>query len=233
MASWEGVNEKWQRAQRKGWEAVVAAIDVGEDLIELKEATPHGEWASNATRVSHLKGRAAERWAVRLMELARNRVLLEEHKPDSQRQAHELIPKKPSAPQKATVKKHKAEADEALKALPAKQRKAFDAAVEKRVQVELDRLQNEAKAAVKAAFKTETKRLKDERRELTRLTVEVSTERQRYQDFINRKFNGFDVKAGLKTLKQALHPDRPEISEVLANRAMNVVSELSKILERK
>ena len=62
-----------------GFQAVLQAAKVGQMLIELKAVTAHGEFKKHALvlfdRMTYQ----------RLMTLARNIPMLEQHKPDSQR----------------------------------------------------------------------------------------------------------------------------------------------------
>ena len=64
-----------------GFQAVLQAAKVGQMLIELKAVTAHGEFLPKVTSVLLLNKMDASR----LMTLARNLPMLEQHKPDSQR----------------------------------------------------------------------------------------------------------------------------------------------------
>lgn len=61
------------------------AAKVGQMLIELKEVTAHGEWAAKLAHALNLTPAGANTSGSRLMKLARNLPLLEQHRPDSQR----------------------------------------------------------------------------------------------------------------------------------------------------
>jgi hypothetical protein len=65
-----------------GWQAVQAAMDVGNDLTEKKLETPHGEFVKRVGQMG--VGRSS---VYNLMRLALHRALIEEHKPDSMRGA--------------------------------------------------------------------------------------------------------------------------------------------------
>ena len=64
-----------------GFQSVLQAAKVGRMLIELKAITAHGEFLAKVTSVLLLNKMDASR----LMTLARNMPMLEQHKPDSQR----------------------------------------------------------------------------------------------------------------------------------------------------
>jgi hypothetical protein len=105
MATWQEIGEHWNRAQQMGWQAVQAALDVGDELAEKQLGTPHGEWikkvtqAANEGRPAHLPevpAATARRTAAGLIRLALHRELIEQSKPDSMQQALALLPKVPT-----------------------------------------------------------------------------------------------------------------------------------------
>ena len=87
-ATWDAVREAYGRMQQMGWQSVLQAARVGAMLIELKRETPHGEFMANWTRVSNS---TEYKTCQRMMRLAANLPMLEQHRPDSQRAAIALI----------------------------------------------------------------------------------------------------------------------------------------------
>ena len=224
MASWEEIGEHWSRAQQMGWEAVQAAIRVGVELTEKKLVTPHGEFLANTARVLDLDVKSASPQASRLMRLALHRELIEQERPQSMRQALALLPKVPRRTGKQQLEKAREEAEEAKAALPPSAKKRVESAVKKQVKVELTELQNQAHDAITKELKAVQRQLQEERDRVGRLMEEADEKRQKYQDLINLRMNGFDYKAGIKVLKQALHPgDRAEATPAVRKKAWEAV----------
>lgn len=87
MTTWEQVKEEASKMQQMGWQSVQQAAKVGQMLIEMKAETPHGEFLANSQRATNLKDKQVNN----LMTLARHLPLLEDKRPDSQRQALAII----------------------------------------------------------------------------------------------------------------------------------------------
>ena len=219
MASWEEIGEHWNRAQQMGWQAVQAAIQVGVELTEKKLETEHGEFSQ---RVANLE--ISHRTVNNLMRLALHRELIQQEQPQSMRQALALLPKVPRQVGPKQLEKAKTEAEEAKASLPMSAQKRFAAAVKKQVKVELIELQNQAHDAVTKELKAVQRQLQEERDRVGRLMEEADEKRQKYQDLINKRMNGFDYKTGIKVLKQALHPgDRTEATPAVRQKAWETV----------
>jgi len=106
MCSWEEIGQKWNRAQQMGWQAIQAAMDVGDNLQQKKLQTPQGEFRSRVISCGIQSAQCS-----RLMRLALHRDLIEEHKPDSMRGALALLPKVPKKTSEKQMAVHKDEVD--------------------------------------------------------------------------------------------------------------------------
>jgi hypothetical protein len=88
-ATWGDVRDACKVMQRKGYEMVLAAADVGAMLIEIKDRDYQGDDAGFVQRAGQEGiGRSQ---AFNLMSFARHRPLIEKCKPQSQRQALKMI----------------------------------------------------------------------------------------------------------------------------------------------
>jgi len=226
MSTWEEIGEKWDRAQQMGWQAVQAAMEVGEELQQKKLETPHGEFHA---RVRDLG--IAQQQSSRLMRLALHRELIEEHKPESFRGALALLPKVPKKTgekqiesQKEEIDKYEAFANESVK-------KKAEILAKKMVKVELAKLQNDAHDAVVKELKAVNGQLKKERKRIQELMTSADKKQQFYNDLVNKKMNGYDYKMGLKVLRQAVHPDREVASKEVKLRAMDAIKHFASFLE--
>lgn len=225
MCTWDEIGEKWSRAQQLGWQAIQAAMDVGEELQQKKIETPHGEYA---TRVSLLP--MDKRQAQRLMRLALHRELIEEHKPESMRGALALLPKVPTRTSDKQMAIHREEVDKYEEFAKETAKRQADILAKKIVKVELDRLQNQAHDAVVAELKAVKKQLEQERKHISEMLAEAADKRQFYQDLLNKKANGHDFRKGLKMLRQMAHPDRIETTASLRAKAMHEIEFIAKFL---
>lgn len=226
MSTWEEIGQKWHRAQQMGWQAVQAAMEVGDDLTQKKIKTPRGEFVQRAAQMN-----IGRRTAYDLMRLALHRNLIEGTKPESQRAALALLPKVPRKVGPKQMQKHKDDLDkyESFAKKTAKQQAEVLAL--KMVKVELERLQNDAHAAVLAELKAVEAQLKKERTRIGNLMAEADEKRQLYQDLLNKRANGHDFKQALKILRQVAHPDRPETSVSLRAKAMDEIKFLGRFLD--
>jgi len=226
MCTWEEIGEKWDRAQQMGFQAVQAALDVGDELVQKKLETPHGEFR---TRVSVLS--IGDRTVRRLMRLALHRDLIEEHRPDSMRGALALLPKVPTRTSDKQIAVQREEIDKMEEFASETTKKQVEILAKKKVKVELERLQNQAHDAITKELKAVKQQLEKERKRVSALMEETAQKRQFYEDLINKRMNGFDFKTGLKILRQAVHPDRGESSEAVQAKAMDVIKHLSGLLQ--
>jgi hypothetical protein len=215
-----------------GWQAVQAALDVGDELAEKQIGTPHGEWikkvtqAANEGRAPHLPEipAATARWtAATLMRLALHRGLIEQSKPDSMRQALALLPKVPTRTGEKRIAQMKDEAAKLEEFASSSVKRKADVLAKQMIKAELAELQNEAHDAVTKEMKALQAQLKKERERIGQLMEDAAQKREFYEDLINKRMNGYDFKAGIKLLRQALHPDRKQISDSLLNKALDAV----------
>jgi len=111
--TWDDVRAEWSKAQQMGHQAVLQAAKVGQMLLELSGDSPMREFVSRVKQ--ELPGLNPSKIS-RLETLARNMPLIEEHRPQSQRQALALIEKakSPSTPRRnpAAIAEIKREAAE-------------------------------------------------------------------------------------------------------------------------
>ena len=233
MCSWEEIGQKWNRAQQMGWQAVQAAMEVGEELQQKKLETPHGEWAREVTdALNHgnahdLSPITAQVKANNLMRLALHRELIEEHKPESMRGALSLLPKVPKKTSEKQIKVHKDEVAKYEEFAKETAKKQADVLARKMVKVELDRLQNDAHDAVITELKAVKNQLEKERKRISDLMAEAAEKRQFYEDLLNKRANGHDLRQDLKILRQVAHPDRTETSAELRNSAMEAIRHIA------
>jgi len=89
-ATWEGVRTEYSKMTQMGWQAVVQAAAVGAMLIELKAAEYKKDDDGFVQRTGQEIG-VKRAQAFNLMRLAANMALLEQHRPESQAKALELI----------------------------------------------------------------------------------------------------------------------------------------------
>jgi hypothetical protein len=226
MCSWEEIGQKWNRAQQMGWQAIQAAMDVGDDLQQKKLETPHGDFCARV----HNLGMSIN-YGNRLMRLALHRDLIEEHRPDSMRGALALLPKVPTKTSEKQRQVHKEEVDKYEKFAKESAKKQADVLARKKVKVELERLQNDAHAAVMTELKAVKKQLEKERRRISDLMAEAAEKRQFYEDLLNKRANGHNLRQDLKILRQVAHPDRAETSPELRNRAMEAIRHITSFLD--
>ena len=227
MSTWEEIGEKWSRAQQMGFQAVQAALDVGDDLLQKKLETPKGDWLTNVTRVLHSRMQAS-----RLMRLALHRELIEENRPDSMRGALALLPRVPkkTSDKQLTVKREESDKLEDIVAAPVK--KQAEVLADKKVKAEIARLQNQARLAITQEVNALQKQLEKERKRVSELMAETAKQRQFYEDLINKRMNGYDFKAGFKVLKMVVHPDKKgESTEAMQTRAMDVIKHIEELLQ--
>lgn len=231
MCSWEEIGEKWSRAQQMGWQAIQAALDVGDELSIKKLETPHGEWIPNIKRSFDLpNGSSAQVRANQLMRLALHRNLIEEHKPESMQRALLLLPKVPTKTSEKQLTIHKEEVDKYAAFANEDVKTQAEILAQKLVKVELERLQNQAHDAVMAELKAVKQQLSKERQRISEMMTEAAEQRQFYEDLINKRTNGQDLKQTFKTLRQALHPDRPETSRELRKKAYDALDPLGRFV---
>ena len=230
MCSWEEIGEKWSRAQQMGWQAIQAAMDVGDELQIKKLETPHGEWASKLAHALSLSKPASNTKASILMRLALHRNLIEEHKPDSLRGALALLPKVPTKTSEKQLTAHKEDVDKYTAFASEDAKTQAEILAQKLVKVELERLQNQAHDAVMAELKAVKQQLSKERQRISEMMTEAAEQRQFYEDLINKRTNGQDLKQTFKTLRQALHPDRPETSRELRKKAYDALDPLGRFV---
>ena len=237
MATWQEIGEHWNRAQQMGWQAVHAWLDVGDELAEKRLETPHGEWTSRVTEVLNqgrspdlnpLKPGTAQKAANELMRLALHRGLIEQSKPDSMRQALALLPKVPTKTGEKRIAQMKDEAAKLEEFASSSVKRKADVLAKQMIKAELAELQNEAHDAVTKELKAVQAQLKKERDRIGQLMEEAAQKREFYEDLINKRMNGYDFKAGIKLLRQALHPDRKQISDSLLNKALDAVKHFEK-----
>lgn len=231
MCSWEEIGEKWARAQQMGWQAIQAAMEVGEELTRKKYEVQKGEWGANLARVLNASPASANTTASRLMRLALHRDLIEQEQPQSMRQALALLPKAPkktSEKQLAVIREEVDKYEEFAKEQAKKQAKIL---ARKQIKVELKRLQNEAHAAVMKELNAVKKQLEVERKRVSELMAEAAEKRQFYEDLLNKRANGLDLQKDLRILRQVAHPDRPETSKELRYSAMEAINHISKFLD--
>lgn len=230
MCSWEEIGQKWNRAQQMGWQAIQAAMDVGDNLQQKKLETPHGEWVPNLERALDLKPASANSQAAKLMRLALHRDLIEEHKPDSMRGALALLPKVPKKTSEKQMAVHNADVDKYEEFAKETAKKQADVLVRKKVKIELERLQNDAHDAVITELKAVKKQLEKERKRISELMAEAAQKRQFYEDLLSQRTNGHDLRQDLKILRQVAHPDRADVSAELRNKAMESIRHISNFL---
>lgn len=226
MCSWEEIGEKWARAQQMGWQAIQAAMEVGEELTRKKYEVPYREFHRRAGEIGLPQQRASE-----LMRLALHRDLIEQEQPQSMRQALALLPKAPkktSEKQLAVIREEVDKYEEFAKEQAKKQAKIL---ARKQIKVELKRLQNEAHAAVMKELNAVKKQLEVERKRVSELMAEAAEKRQFYEDLLNKRANGLDLQKDLRILRQVAHPDRPETSKELRYSAMEAINHISKFLD--
>lgn len=241
MSTWEEIGDMWNRAQQMGYQAVQAAMDVGDELTQKKLETPHGEWVpkitevfnSNQTRVSDLEPMttaAAQKQANRLMRLALHRELIEEHHPESQRSALALLPKAHTKTSKKQLQAMQEEIDKYesfAKKTAKEQAKVLALQMVKR---ETKRIQTEAAESFTLEIKALKGQLHKERQKVLGLMREADEKRQFYQDLLNKRANGHNFRHALKILKQVAHPDRSETSHSLRTKAMSEIQFIEKFL---
>lgn len=226
MCTWEEIGEKWSRAQQMGYQAVQAALDVGDELVQKKLETPRGEFVQRVGQIG--VGRSS---GYNLMRLALHRELIEQHRPDSMRGALALLPKVPrlTSDKQIAVKREELDKMQEFAKEPAK--KQADAMAKRMVRIELDRLQNQAHDAITKELKAVRGQLEKERMRVSELMAETAEKRQFYEDLINKRMNGYDFRGGLKVLRQAVHPDREEASQAVRSKAVDVIKHLSELLQ--
>lgn len=230
MCTWDEIGEKWSRAQQLGWQAIQAAMDVGEELQQKKLETPHGEWVPNLAHALGLKPASANSQAAKLMRLALHRELIEEHKPESMRGALALLPKVPTRTSDKQMAVRREEVDKYEEFAKETAKRQADILAKKIVKVELDRLQNQAHDAVVAELKAVKKQLEQERKHISEMLAEAADKRQFYQDLLNKRANGHDFRKGLKMLRQMAHPDRSETTVSLRAKAMHEIEFIAQFL---
>lgn len=226
MCTWEEIGEKWNRAQQMGWQAIQAAIEVGEELTRKKYEVPHGEFVRRAGHLGLDRRRCAE-----LMRLALHRDLIEAEQPQSMRQALALVPKVPTKTSEKQLSKAREEVDKYEQFAKESAKKQAEILARKKVKVELERLQNQAHDAVLSELKAVRKQLDVERKRVAELMKEAAEKRQFYEDLLNKRANGHDLRQDLKILRQVAHPDRPETSSELRIRAMEAIRHISRFLD--
>jgi len=226
MCSWEEIGEKWNRAQQMGWQAIQAAMEVGEELTRKKYEVPHGEFSSRVKNIGMDPHNVS-----RLMRLALHRDLIEEHKPDSMRKALALLPKVPTKTSEKQITVQREEVDKYEEFAKESAKKQAEILARKKVKAELDRLQNQAHDAVLTELKAVRKKLDMERKRISELMNEAAEKRQFYEDLLNKRANGYDLRQDLKILRQVAHPDRPETSVSLRIKAMEAIRHISKFLD--
>lgn len=225
MCTWEEIGEKWNRAQQMGWQAIQAAMEVGEELQQKKIETPHGEFSSRVTSLGINASNCS-----RLMRLALHRELIEEHKPESMRGALALLPKVPTRTSDKQMAVHREEVDKYEEFAKETAKKQADILAKKIVKVELERLQNQAHDAVMTELKAVKKQLEKERDRVGTLMEDAAKKRQFYEDLLNKKTNGHDFRQGLKILRQMAHPDRDKVSASLRAKAMDEIKRIAEFL---
>lgn len=230
MCSWEEIGEKWSRAQQMGWQAIQAALDVGDELNIKKLETPKGEWGLNLKTSLNRPQASANVVAAQLMRLALHRNLIEEHKPESMQRALMLLPKVPTKTSDKQLTIHKEEVDKYAAFANEDVKAQAEILAQKLVKVELERLQNQAHDAVMAELKAVKQQLSKERQRISEMMTEAAEQRQFYEDLINKRTNGQDLKQTFKTLRQALHPDRPETSRELRKKAYDALDPLGRFV---
>jgi hypothetical protein len=231
MCTWEEIGQKWHRAQQMSYQAIQAAMDVGDELQQKKIETPHGEWVPNLAHALDLNPASANSQAAKLMRLALHRELIEEHKPDSMRGALALLPKVPTKTGEKQMAVHKEEVNKYEEFAKETAKKQATLLAKKMVRVELDRLQNEAHEAMTQELKAVRRQLKNERTRISELMHEAAEKRQFYEDLVNKRANGYDYRQGLKILRQVAHPDRHENSPELRANAMDAIRHIAKFLD--
>jgi hypothetical protein len=231
MCSWEEIGEKWNRAQQMGWQAIQAAMEVGEELTRKRTEClkdPDGRKVFHA-RVRDLG--IAQQQSSRLMRLALHRDLIEQEQPQSMRQALALLPKVPTKTSDKQLAVAREEVDKYEQFAKETAKKQAEILARKKVKIELDRLQNQAHEAVLAELKAVRKQLDAERRRVSELMAEADEKRQFYEDLLNKRANGHDLRQDLKILRQVAHPDRPDTSAELRTKAMESIRHIAKFLD--
>lgn len=231
MCSWEEIGEKWNRAQQMGWQAIEAAMEVGEELTRKKYEVPRGEWAANLKRYLNRPQASANVVASQLMRLALHRNLIEQARPDSMNKALALLPKVPTKTSEKQLAVIREEVDKYQEFAKESAKKQAEILARKKVKAELERLQNQAHAAVLTELKAVRKQLDTERKRVSELMAEAAEKRQFYEDLLNKRANGHDLRQDLKILRQVAHPDRPETSQELRTRAMEAIRHISEFLD--
>jgi hypothetical protein len=123
-SSWGQVRVAYDRAAQMAVQTVEAYAEIGDMLLVLKDATPHGEFAERCAEALAVKSDsvnhileadavAARQRASRYMRLAQNRAAWLPHNPQSLNEAMKLVPKRaieatdPAQEKVETVKKAK------------------------------------------------------------------------------------------------------------------------------
>lgn len=234
MSTWEEIGQKWNRAQKLGWEAVQAALDVGDELIEKQQQLIYEKGKKNGNLEFYRKSDVLGLTQPRVSELTRlalHRKLIESKQPDSMNAALKAIPKLPTKVGKKAVEQHQEELSQYEEYSKLTAKKQALVLAEKMVKVRMDEFRNEATDALTSEVKALKNKLNEERQRIRKLMQEADEKQMFYNDLINKRMNGFDHKAGLKVLRQAVHPDRENASAAVKNRAMNVIEKLARFFD--
>jgi len=216
-----------------GWQAIQVAMDVGDDLQQKKDETPHGEWVPNLQRyVDFTNPATANARASELMRLAQHRELIEEHKPGSMRCALALIPKTPRKTSEKQLQTLEEDLDKYQRFARLEATKQATILAKKEVKIQLATLQNDAHYAVIAENKAFKARTAEKDQRLTEMLAATRKERLFYEDLVNKRMNGYDWKLGLKLLRQAVHPDRDAgATPAIREKAMEAIRHFAQFMQ--
>jgi len=230
MCSWEEIGEKWNRAQQMGYQAIQAALDVGDELqFKKNEVTKTVHSAGEFSRGLENIG-VKKTMAYNLMRLALHRNLIEEHKPESMQRALLLLPKVPTKTSEKQLQVQREEVDKFASFAKEPAKRQAEILAKKQIKIELERLQNQAHDAVMTELKAVRSQLTKERQRVAELMADAAEKQQFWQDLINKRGQGHDFSQGLKLLRQALHPDRLETAPELRTKAMDEIKNLAHFL---